>query len=355
MLADEIERLDDAMDACLARLDRVHELRRTSPALADALARFLARRGKRIRPKLLLLAYEGYAQALSPDVWHIALSLELFHAFALVHDDITDNSATRRGGPSMHAMMSDVADRSLDLDAARDKAMLAGDILLFAALDTFLRSDPSQPGREVVLKELMGAGVETGVGAFAELVARENGIADISEADVLSLYDRKTALYTFVYPLRAGALLGGTPAMDLARLRKLALLYGRAFQMRDDLEDLLDGAASEARAEGRRLAEATATLPALLAYQACDASDRAWLAGLHRRGPEQDDAKRLASLLVQTGAVERTCERIDELSVDARRIAASLTMREPLRSRLIEYCETLVTPSALRAGKGQRP
>jgi geranylgeranyl diphosphate synthase, type II len=177
-----------------------------------------ARGGKMIRSKLLLasaLAHGGSLEKALP----LAVALELFQNWILIHDDIEDDSLERRGRPALH--------REYGLPLALN----AGD-----ALHVYMWQVVYQSGIPGAMPEFFEMIHQTAEGQHMDLGWVERGRWDITQVDYLELVRRKTARYTVVSPLKLGALAAGCVPDD--RLTQAGLDLGVAFQIRDDVLNL---------------------------------------------------------------------------------------------------------------------
>jgi len=331
---------DARLLACLEEIGRECGLRQTAPELCTALREFLKRGGKRLRPWLLLLAYEGYSARRETSVWNAALALELFHVFALIHDDIVDHSPVRRGGPAMHAMLDGPG------GAGRELAILAGDVVYSMAVRKFLSCTDDQRRKLSALDELTRTAVRTGSGAFAELRARERPLGSLSGEEILGIYDLKTSLYTFVCPLRVGAILGSAPTPELERLQEYGLHLGRAFQLRDDLDDLaaLLEAPPDAGAAG--LAELKITLPVWFAWRDAREPERRRLQEIcGSRSVDRGLLDDLRTILERTGARGLARREMDLMIESAVRAGEALTIGETSLRALRGCAEDALRPA----------
>ncbi|MFE7562311.1 polyprenyl synthetase family protein [Kitasatospora sp. NPDC057500] len=207
-----------------------------------ALAGFLAAGGKRIRPRLCVLGWQaaggegerGLAQAVQ-----VGAALELFHAFCLVHDDVMDDSDTRRGRPTVHralaARFREGRSRELADAVGTSTAILAGDLALLWSDE--LLHDPdhglraAESARLRPLVSLMRE--EVMYGQCLDLLSTGRPTADATPA--LAVIRYKTAKYTCERPLQIGAALAGAAEPLMRQLSAFALPLGEAFQLRDDL------------------------------------------------------------------------------------------------------------------------
>ncbi|WP_433755674.1 polyprenyl synthetase family protein [Nocardia sp. CA-135398] len=226
------------------------------PAVESALAQFLAEKqraavtpqvgmfvgwlreflagGKYLRPLVCCygwLAADGGGR-LSDQVVGVAASLELFHAFALIHDDVMDGSDLRRGRPAAHRRIA--ACHSGHRDAERlgvNTAILLGDLALGWSFELVHAAGLNTSQAAVVWPLLDAMRVATMSGQYLDLAAA--GDADLDAALAIARY--KTAAYTVDYPLRVGAALAGAGPQLLSACSTYGTALGEAFQLHDDL------------------------------------------------------------------------------------------------------------------------
>ncbi|MEV0742867.1 polyprenyl synthetase family protein [Streptomyces sp. NPDC050549] len=209
-----------------------------SDALAP-LADFFAAGGKRLRPALCVLGWHA-AGGRTPapcEIVQVAAALEMFHAFALIHDDVMDDSDTRRGAPTLHRALADrYADdrpRALTDRLGAGAAILIGDLALSWSDELIhtagLRHD--QLARILPVLDMMRT--EVMYGQYLDVTATGQPTADIERAQTIIRY--KTAKYTIERPLHLGAELAGASTDVIDALTAYAVPLGEAFQLRDDL------------------------------------------------------------------------------------------------------------------------
>lgn len=182
--------------------------------------------GKRIRAYLVSLGYQIAAGTENPAIMLPALSYEVFQSGILIHDDIIDESDTRRGMPTMHITLG--GDQ-----IGISKAICLGDIGLFAAIDLVARAEfDSDLVRKAIMHqikvfELTGAGEIKDI----ELAAADSA----TEARIVQMYRLKTSWYTIIGPMQLGAILGGADEMLLQQIEQIGTAMGIAFQIVDDI------------------------------------------------------------------------------------------------------------------------
>jgi geranylgeranyl diphosphate synthase type I len=174
-----------------------------------------------------------------------ASALEIFHAAALVHDDVIDNSDTRRGQPSAHRryekLHRDNGWRGDPAEFGRSGALLLGDLLLGwsdEVLDRGLRALGNPDVAAAARREFNRMRTEVTYGQYLD-VLEERSWHTRAEADLLSRAHRvivyKSAKYSVEAPLAIGAAMGGASIGQLSALRDFGLPLGVAYQLRDDL------------------------------------------------------------------------------------------------------------------------
>ena len=274
------------------------------------------RGGRMLRPSLCIATARVFGATVE-DAVHSAAALELLHNAFLVHDDVEDESEERRGRPTLHALHGVPV------------AVNVGDALALLGLRA-LMDNRSALGPRVtmrVLEEAERMARESVEGQAIELGWRRDNAVTLSETDYLEMVLKKTCWYTTIYPSRIGALIGTGSEGDLDRFIHFGFFLGAAFQIQDDLLNLIGDVQRYGKElggdvwEGKRtlmlihlLGEATADdrerLRAFLARPRAEraARDVAWV----RRRMDAygciDHARRLAHALA--GAAQHECEAV---------------------------------------------
>ncbi|MBD8023906.1 polyprenyl synthetase family protein [Microbacterium gallinarum] len=291
--------------------------------------------GKRLRGRFCIAGWRAVEEASRPaptlpaEVVTAAAALEVFHAAALVHDDVIDNSDTRRGRPAAHrALEASHRDARWEGDAAafgRSAAVLLGDLLVAWSDDLF------EEGLAVSLTARASAARaeyatmrrEVTIGQFLD-IAEESAFVtedDDRHADrALRVASLKSARYSIQQPLVIGAALAGADAAQVAALAAFGHPLGMAFQLRDDVLGVFGDERETGKPSGDDLREGKRTV--LIAYA------RESLAPPARRivdelvGDRTLDAAQIASLqrtIVESGALERVESLIAAYAREAER------------------------------------
>ena len=245
-----------------------------------------------------------------------ASALEIFHAAALVHDDIIDNSDTRRGAPSAHKLFESLHTREGwagdPVSFGRASAILLGDLLLGWSdelLDEGLHGLADRAAARRARLEFNHMRTEVTAGQYLDILEERAWLAQ-PEAELLDRALRvivfKSAKYSVQAPLVIGAALAGATAAQLGALRTFGLPLGMAYQLRDDLLGVFGDAAVTGKPSGDDLTEGKRTVLIALARERLDDTDRASLdAQLGDPALDAAQIRTLQQLITASGAVDR--------------------------------------------------
>ena len=305
---------------------------------------------------LFLISYRGYAMHPAPNLYRSAVALEFLHDFILVHDDIVDHARTRREGPAMHARFEqELADHPRARFSGSDLALIVGDMLYAVGLNLFLSVEEAPERKARALECLTKAAVYTACGELKELLDALEPPEQATPSGIARTCQWKTAYYSFVCPLVTGATLAGAPESDVNRLTKGALALGVAFQIRDDVLDLMDGHSTAGTdQEFSDLREGKVTLPLWYALRHSPRRDANRLAAVLNGGEESARELRAArDIILQSGGVEYARREIVRYAGEAKDRLEGLTMAETPRQMLWAYGRQLLAIS--RNGSGHTP
>ncbi|MET9644790.1 polyprenyl synthetase family protein [Streptomyces syringium] len=272
----------------------------------ETLADFVLDGGKRLRPLLCLLGWHTATETPPPPaVVRVAAALEIFHDFCLIHDDVMDHSALRRGHPTVHRVLA-TRHRPARTPAGADElgahaAVLVGD-LAFVWSDELLHTaglTPTQTEAAWPLIDAMRA--EVVQGQYLDLVQGDAPDTDLDAP--LRVIRYKTAKYTVERPLHIGAALAGAGPVLRQALSAYALPLGEAFQLRDDLLGIFGDPAHTGKPNLDDLREGKHTVLIAHALRHADPGQRELLRhSLGDPGLSEDTAARVRAVLVSTGA-----------------------------------------------------
>ena len=309
---------------------------------------FVLRKGKKIRPMLFIISYKGYSKKrLSPkSVLRCSLAFELLHDFLLVHDDVIDSSDLRRGKPTLHR----VYNRKLGLKSkdkiGSDLSIVAGDILFTMAIRSLLSIDEDRSRKEKALAAFLQATAFTGAGEFIDVTGGIRNTEDISEKDILLMYNLKTSKYTFECPLITGAILGGAGERECKKLAGLGSALGEAFQIQDDMLDMFSSRKAIGKPVLSDLDESKKTLLIRSTYDRLDNRQKKYLQKIMKKKKKSyNDLVRFRKLVKGSGAHRYCLDRIVLLTEDAFSVCRSLGMKLKEKQVLTRFIKDLAQKS----------
>ena len=193
---------------------------RQPEGLYEPVSYVLSLGGKRIRPLLMLMAYNLYKEDVE-QIFSPATGIEVYHNYTLLHDDLMDKAEMRRGKSTVHKVWNENA------------AILSGDAMLVLAYQ-FMAACPSASLKEVLdLFSMTALEICEGQQMDMEFESRK----DVSEAEYLEMIRLKTSVL-LACSLKIGAVLAGASQEDTDRLYDFGINLGVAFQLKDDLLDV---------------------------------------------------------------------------------------------------------------------
>jgi octaprenyl-diphosphate synthase len=289
--------------------------------ITEAVRRMLAAGGKRLRPRITLLAVEATGgdpeQQLS-----LASYMELIHVATLIHDDVVDHAETRRG---VNATAVDFGNRI---------SVLAGDYV-FAWIFKNVTANYPHPIPHVLSSTL----ADITDGEVLQLKAMGN--LDLGVAGYIDIVVKKTATL-FAASAECGAIMGGGAPLRVKALRDFGLHFGIAFQMLDDLLDMTGDEASLGKPVGSDLRERKVTLPLICALEGADSEFRA---AVERFYDEEDESREAIAGLVERigarGGFEGTQASIVGY-IERAKISLAPLGSSPARSKLNALADALV-------------
>ncbi len=277
----------DDLEAC----NRLIVERMQSPValIPQLAAHIVAAGGKRLRPLLTLAAARmaGYR-----GTRHVALAacVEFIHTATLLHDDVVDESALRRGQASANALFGNKA------------SVLVGDFLFARAFQLMV-----EDGSLEVLRILSAAAATIAEGEVLQLITQNDTAT--TEAQYLAVIEGKTAAL-FAAATEVGAVVADRPAAEQAALRAYGHSLGVAFQLVDDALDYSAEQERLGKTVGDDFREGKITLPVLLAFARGDEAERAfWRRTLETRDQQDGDLAEAISLLQRHAAFADTVGR----------------------------------------------
>ena len=349
--------------------ERTSILRSISPDLEplDAFSKRFLSGGKRFRALFCYWGWEavggrGFDPFDSPDdrdrnpVLAAASALEIFHAAALVHDDIIDNSDTRRGAPSAHRLFDSLHAESGwagdSADFGRAAAILLGDLLLGWSdelLDDGLDALVDRQAARAARSEFVRMRTEVMAGQYLD-VLEERAWLTQPYAELRARAERvivyKSAKYSVEAPLAIGGAIAGATSAQLAALRDFGLPLGIAYQLRDDLLGVYGDPEVTGKPSGDDLREGKRTMLIAIARERLAPGQRRLLDELLGDPDLGDDQVRMLQRTIgECGAVDEIERMIADNVSRATTVLADAPLSRDARAELGSLAQTVTRRS----------
>jgi geranylgeranyl diphosphate synthase type I len=300
--------------------------------LVDVGADYTLRGGKRLRAILVAAGCWSSCCDLNAinRVLDLGAAIELLQSYLLVHDDIMDKDELRRGGPTAHVVFTK---RCLEHGWSEcshygtSQAITLGDFLEASAVGLIASSHlPANTVKELL--QVYSRGLRrVAYGQFLDVLFSQLPLAEISEREVLLVYELKTSSYTVELPLHLGAIACGGEHEILGDLSRYAIPAGIAFQIRDDIIGLYGSPEVTGKPAGSDVKSKKKTLLVIKAYELADEAERKFLSEVYDAlTPQQitdSHVNRVREIVKNTGSLEY-CERlIDRYASEALQVLES--------------------------------
>lgn len=275
--------------------------------------------GKRLRPALVLIAGQ-VGEYNEEKLISAAAAVELIHMASLVHDDILDGAATRRGKPTINSQWGNTV------------AVTAGDFLFAQAFVHLSKLNNSR-----VIKVACDAALALSMGELHQM--ETTGNCDQLITDYLEKIYKKTAAL-FSASCEIGSILAQAPSKETTLLTEYGKNLGMAFQIYDDILDLEGSEETLGKPSGIDLKDGTVTLPILYALEDTN-KDRRICSVIGKSRPEQAEVNEVIDLILATNALERTRREAHKYTQKAIETAKGIKVRD-VRDDLVAIGEFVV-------------
>jgi geranylgeranyl diphosphate synthase type I len=276
--------------------------------LYDILQEFVARGGKRVRPAMAMLACEAVGGD-APRALPSGCAVEFFHAAALIHDDIMDESEIRRERTCTH------------IQYGVPLAINTGDYALGLVCTIVVRDEGLDDRTKIAVLDAIGEmSARTIEGQALDVGWVEDERYDLAPADYLEMALGKTGYYSGISPLKIGGLIGGATAQEQEALEAFGRNSAIAFQIQDDLLNIVGDEAVVGKDLLNDILESKRTLMVIHCLNGANEADRARLTQLLRMGhaKEPDHVREVVGLLERYGSIEYARRTARDLIVEAR-------------------------------------
>ncbi len=267
--------------------------------LQKASAHLLIGGGKRLRPAMVLLSADAVRKGASKDIFQAALALEWTHTFTLVHDDIMDGDSLRRGHPTVHVVWDEPT------------AILAGDMLYASAFEHLCCVKNTTAEAKVIAVQMLAHSCHELCEGQQEDVSFETR-SDVTLEEYLSMVRKKTG-ELFAAATGIGAVLAGGDMKQVSALYTLGMNTGIAFQIQDDIIDLLAPSEVSGKDQASDLRENKQTILAIVARES-----GVDLSKYHKPNLSKVEIAEAIELLETTGVLDKVRNISKKLITDAK-------------------------------------
>jgi octaprenyl-diphosphate synthase len=288
-IEDDLKRVEEAI---------AQHLQSEVSFISDVARYMLSSGGKRIRPVLLILSAR-LCHYIGERMYDLSAVIEFIHTATLLHDDVIDNAALRRGNPAVHTLWGN------------EMAILIGDYLYSKAMSLALADKDL-----LVMQTVSDVTVEMAKGQVIETLKLRD--LSISEADYYRIIALKTASL-FAASCTIGAVLGGITPTQRAQVSAFGHHLGLAFQMADDTLDFVAPEAKLGKPVHNDLKEGKITLPIIVAMQRASTREAQVIVDyLHSEQATDADLQHVIALLHKYGTLQFTMDKAQEHVTQAR-------------------------------------
>ena len=282
--------------------------------------------GKRIRPVLMLLAYNMFKDD-PGTIMETAVGLETYHNFTLLHDDLMDNADVRRGMPTVHKKWN------------ANTAILSGDTMLIIAFQRVARckEEKLRPVLDLFTKTVLE--IDEGQQYDIDFETRN----DVTEEEYIEMIRLKTSVL-LACAVKMGAILAGADEEDASNLYNFGEKLGLAFQLQDDLLDVYGDPKVFGKAIGGDITSNKKTFMLINAFNRADAGTRAELERW-TTATEFDPAEKIAAVteIYNRLGIDKLAEqRIKEYFEQSRQHLDELSVSDDRKAVLREYTERMM-------------
>lgn len=315
--------------------------------LLEEMALFIARGGKRLRPYLTYLSYTGFGGTDIEAIRPVALSQEIIHSFALIHDDVMDRDIIRHGGSNIAGRYQSIFGAWAKGEAehlAEAMAILAGDLSLALAFELVATSPFDRATRERMILRIKAMVFEAVAGQQLDLVMPWLPDDEVSIERLLRVCQYKTASYSFEAPLQMGAMAASASPAQLKAIVAVAQPLGIAFQLSDDMLGIFGNEDETGKPVLSDLREGKRTLLVQYGLELASSEEAKRLKGY--LGNPKVGYRHLAdvrAILTQSGAMDRVGSQAEEAIIQSKQAISKVGWTPDVVSALEQLADFVMT------------
>lgn len=291
--------------------------------------------GKRLRGALVKLGYELAGGIPNPEILKPAAAYEVFQTAILAHDDIIDQSPTRRGKQTIYQALG--GDHY-----AISQTICLGDGGLFMAMKLIASNSFPEDIKNRGLQSVIQTALDTVKGEMLD-VALSQTEGECLESDALQIFRLKTAMYTITGPLQLGAIFGGGDEHLLKKLENFGMALGTAFQIQDDILGVFGDEKTLGKSVTSDIEEGKNTLLIIHALKNATPKQKQILDKYYGKGQVSvSGLEQIKKVFVDTGALEYSKKRALELIEEAKKVIGKMEISKEHQSLLFQMADFLV-------------
>ena len=332
-MVDYLSEYSAAAEAFLGKFfaEKKKEAQKIDPELKRALEIFenYSSGGKKIRGAMTVLGYQMAGGRDSRAILPVSCGIELLHSFLLVHDDVIDKDAVRRGKPTVHKQVGE------------PKAIIIGDIGAFLAQELITSS--AFPGDQIVAaqKKLNELVLKTMYGEMLDVDYDTR--KDIGWEDIFRVRLFKTAYYTFVMPLSVGATLAEADAPCLAAIEAYGANVGIAFQIQDDILGVFGDANITGKSSDSDVKAGKKTFLYTKAMEMAKDQDRSFLKQRYGgKDLKSEEINKIRKIFETSGSLKYSKKLAGEFAAKGKREIKKMTQEPKYQRMLTELADFVV-------------
>jgi geranylgeranyl pyrophosphate synthase len=288
--------------------------------------------GKMLRGPLLLLGYDLFHVRPNQEIFKIAAAFEILHSSILIHDDVIDKSTKRRGKDSVyHALGGGHLGVS--------QAICLGDLGILLAFEIVSNTKLPASQKNEIISIIAKSVLNTALGEMLDIKPAKSQI-DVDE--VIRIYRLKTASYSTIAPLIAGASLAGAAEKQKALLKKFGEKLGIAFQIKDDILGSFGSEKTIGKSKKSDIQEGKNTILRVLSEKQADERRKRTLDRVFGKKISDSEFSQILNIFKESGALSLATEKANKLVSEAKDLIPKITKDREFMNILTRLAEFVV-------------
>lgn len=292
--------------------------------------------GKRIRPYLMYVTYQNEDGLDKETILKAGLAIELFHMFALIHDDVIDKGVERHGKETVHTHLKKFIfeyPRGDKSHISEGFAILSGD-LIFSWANEIISQINNKAVSEIYFK--MIEEIVTGQLLDVSFMLQYH----VKKEEIIRKNELKTALYSFVNPMCMGSILAKGENLDM--YTQLGLCIGKAYQIQDDLLDIIGDSHKTGKGTFVDVEDGQHTILTQYIFENADDKNKDIFLSLFGKKTDEHGKKVLLNLYKDTGAISYAKKEVEGLFNEAKEIVQHSQMKQEIREVWLSLIEIII-------------